>query len=109
MAGHPDADDNEIDVWVLHHRVNVVKGEGRIEFLLRSLGGILVGRTDRLERVVGQQVEGRYVGVGTPATSALGHGCADDADANRVSHGCFSPVELAVGTDRAVVDRAYHK
>ena len=92
MAGHPHADDNKIDLGVLRHGVDVVESVHGVELFLRGLGGVLVGRTDRLECVVRQEVERRDVGVGAPAAAALRHGCADDAGANGVSHGCVSPL-----------------
>src|SRR5438132_2584628 len=92
MAGHPHADDHKIDLRVLRHGVDVVKSVHSVELFLRGLGGVLVGRTDRLECVVRQEVERRDVGVGAPAAAALRHGRANDAGANGVSHGCVSPL-----------------
>src|SRR5262249_52027390 len=70
----------------------VVESVYSVELYLRGLGGVLVGRTDRLECVVRQEVERRDMGIGAPAAAALRHGRADDAGADSVSHGCVSPL-----------------
>src|SRR5262249_36715084 len=108
MAGHPHADDNKIDLGVLRHGVDVVESVYGVELYLRGLGGVLVGRTDRLECVVRQEVERRDVGVGAPAAATLRHGRADDASANGISHSCVSPLGgcRAGATEARVVRRA---
>ena len=49
MAGHPHADDHKIDLGVLRHGVDLVESVLGVELGLRGLGGVLVGRTDRLQ------------------------------------------------------------
>ena len=78
---------------MVHHRVHVVEGKLGPELLLGGLGSVLVGSTDRQERVVREETQRRDVGIGTPAAAALRHGRADDAGANGVSHSCVSPLE----------------
>ena len=92
MARHPHADDHQIDLGVLRHGVDVVERVHGVELCLRGLGSVFVGRTDRLQGVVWQEVERRDVGVGASAAAALRHGRADDAGAHGVSHGCVSPL-----------------
>ena len=71
MAGHPHADNHQIDLGVLRHGVDVVERVHSVELGLRGLGRVLVGCTDRLQGVVRQEVERRDVGVGAPAAAAL--------------------------------------
>ena len=70
MAGHPHTNDNKIDLGVLHHGIDVVEGVHGVELCLRGLGGVLVGRTDRLQCIVRQEVERWDVGVSAPAAAA---------------------------------------
>ena len=71
VPGHPHADDDEVDVRVRRHVVDVVEGELGAELRLRGLRGLLVRGADRLQLVVGQGLQGGDVGVGAPAAAAL--------------------------------------
>ena len=86
VPGHAHGDGDEVDVRVSRHVVDVVEGQLSAELLLRGLRGLLAGGTDGLELVIRERFERGDVGVGAPAAAALGHGRADDADADLVRH-----------------------
>jgi hypothetical protein len=86
VAGHPHADDDEVDVRVRRHVAEPVERARGPERGGRGLGGVGVRGADRLELVVGQGLQRGDVGTGPPAAAPRGDGCPHDADANLVRH-----------------------
>jgi hypothetical protein len=86
VAGHPHADDDEVDLRMRRHVAEAVERTLEAERRGRRLGGVLVRGAYGLQLVVGQGFQGGHVGIRSPAAAPLGHRRSHDSHTNLLCH-----------------------